>query len=676
MNKWNNPSDIKDELINQMFGKPQNIEETVSNTELSNEEIKIIVNNLLTENLDSEIINDNVYQDLEIFTGNNNDPEQTIFNILDNTHTNIGSKKLKNMLLNPIKDITLLEKRQNIIKRLVKDQNIHQFIDQKLIQFKECEKDLLWLWKDITNDFNQILDMVYIRFNFFKSLNKSETFLRVFNYMKIIFSPVYGLLSPVILFIMPYLYIRFFTNYKISFGVYFRILKTTMFSNPLAIGPFASGGRSKISQYVSICMSILFYIQNVYNSIEVAKNTNKIINELHTKINLIRKILEISKDISEKTHYIFDKEKLNIEISKDIWDPLFTQTPNLFSNKGKILILFQDLLDTKSNLINTIKYIADIDAHNAIANLFNSTKETNAKYCFTEFSSNKVPTFKANNIWNPVLSPDKAITNDIKIGGSMPNNILITGPNAGGKSTIIKSITLAILMAQTFTISSAKECKLTPFSLINTYLNIPDHKGKESLFESEMKRAKNHITKLSSMSKTQLAFVVMDEIFSSTNPEEGMSGGYAIGEKLGQFQNSISIITTHYNYLTKLEETSLFKNYKIPIKRNENNEIIYPYLLKEGFSTQFIALELLKKKGFDTKLVDRAIEVCQEVSKLRSDRRFKKKKKSTTSDSSSSNEDLKQEIKKEIEEVSKKNETIIESEETHISDENIEQTAN
>ena len=121
MSKWNNPSDIKDELMNQMFGKPQNIEETVSNTELSNEEIKIIVNNLLTENLDSEIINDNVYQDLEIFTGNSNDPDQTIFNILDYSHTNVGSKKLKNMLLNPIKDITLLEKRQNIIKRLVKD---------------------------------------------------------------------------------------------------------------------------------------------------------------------------------------------------------------------------------------------------------------------------------------------------------------------------------------------------------------------------------------------------------------------------------------------------------------------------------------------------------------------------------------------------------------------------
>ena len=52
----------------------------------------------------------------------------------------------------------------------------------------------------------------------------------------------------------------------------------------------------------------------------------------------------------------------------------------------------------------------------------------------------------------------------------------------------------------------------------------------------------------------------------------------------------------------------------MPIKRNENNEIEYPlYRLKEGVSDQYIALELLKNKGFDDKLVERAIQVRQDV---------------------------------------------------------------
>ena len=140
---------------------------------------------------------------------------------------------------------------------------------------------------------------------------------------------------------------------------------------------------------------------------------------------------------------------------------------------------------------------------------------------------------------------------------------------------------------------------LTPFSLINTYLNIPDCKGKESLFEAEMYRARNHITDINTLSDGKFSFIVMDEIFSSTNPEEGISGGYAIAEKLASFDNSISIITTHFTYLTNLEKGGKYKNYKIPIERDSSNNICYKYKLVPGVSKQFIALELLKNKGFD-----------------------------------------------------------------------------
>jgi len=150
-------------------------------------------------------------------------------------------------------------------------------------------------------------------------------------------------------------------------------------------------------------------------------------------------------------------------------------------------------------------------------------------------------------------------------------------------------------------------------SLINTYLNIPDCKNKESLFEAEMHRARNHLKNLKELGDHEFSFIVMDEIFSSTNPEEGISGAYAICNKLAEYKNSISVITTHFNYLTKLENSGNYKNYKIPIERNEHNEIVYPYKLQEGASDQHIALELLKKKGFDSDIVDDAILVCEKL---------------------------------------------------------------
>ena len=98
-----------------------------------------------------------------------------------------------------------------------------------------------------------------------------------------------------------------------------------------------------------------------------------------------------------------------------------------------------------------------------------------------------------------------------------PNNILITGPNASGKSTFIKSVVLGVLMAQTISIAPTSEMQLTPFKLLNTYLNIPDAKGRESLFEAEMYRARDHINMVYKLSHDDKEFslVVMDEIFNS-----------------------------------------------------------------------------------------------------------------------------------------------------------------
>ena len=123
----------------------------------------------------------------------------------------------------------------------------------------------------------------------------------------------------------------------------------------------------------------------------------------------------------------------------------------------------------------------------------------------------------------------------------------------------------------------ATKFRLTPFSLITTYLNIPDSKGKESLFEAEVRRSQEYIKTLQKLDKKKFSFVIMDEIFSSTNPEESISGAYAIANTISKYSNSMTVLTTHYSYLSKLEKTGKFRNYKIPITRDENGQIKYLY---------------------------------------------------------------------------------------------------
>ena len=200
---------------------------------------------------------------------------------------------------------------------------------------------------------------------------------------------------------------------------------------------------------------------------------------------------------------------------------------------------------------------------------------------------------------------------------------VITGPNAGGKSTFIKAIIISILFSQTITLSPSKNITLTPFELLSTYLNIPDCKGKESLFEAEMNRSLTYINRLKILDKkNKFSIVVMDEIFNSTNPEEGISGAYAICKKMSSFQNNISIITTHFNYLTKLNKHG-FENYKIKINKI-NNKIIYPYKLQKGISDQFIALELLKQKGFDSEIISESNKIYKKIRKQKKKKKVKK----------------------------------------------------
>ena len=68
------------------------------------------------------------------------------------------------------------------------------------------------------------------------------------------------------------------------------------------------------------------------------------------------------------------------------------------------------------------------------------------------------------------------------------------------------------------------------------------------------------------------------------------------------------------NKLNRTDQLQLAKAYKMPISRNNDDEIVYNYKLEPGVSDQFIALELLKSKGFDKDLVDRAMNICDSLS--------------------------------------------------------------
>ena len=257
--------------------KPKtNMTEILNSDKLKFEDmVKYLQENKLYDN--TTFSNENVYQDLEVYRGLD-DATTSLLSKVNKTSTVFGYLKLVNILNKSTNDVEVLNKRQHSVKQmktLIEEGNTD--IETKLTELKGLERDVLWLLRPKTTEEQSILNGVYFNGRFFNNFNQYEEPLNVYSYFKIYLSPLYGLLSPLVMMVFPYLYLKFFSKVKLDFAMYVKILKMSLFGSPLSFLGGSSAPRSKISKYFSFFLSIIFYIQNLMNSISVSVNTNKII---------------------------------------------------------------------------------------------------------------------------------------------------------------------------------------------------------------------------------------------------------------------------------------------------------------------------------------------------------------------------------------------------------------
>ena len=598
-------NDIQDDLSNKL--------ESIENPNISIEDLTHIMGNSIEHSTYNVHINDNVYQDLEIFRMENA--------VYSKCLTIYGKYYLKQILSNPTVDISTLLKRQNTIKSLIKSPNILTAVSEKLQLLHNQESHIIWFWNQ-SDDINTIYDMVY--FNIYdwkiinKSINSNQFILQMINFYKIFIHPSLTMFIPILTIILPFILIKLMGR-DIPIKQFINLLRQ-MFANVLG-GNVIMSNKTKFTTLLCSGTWLFLYFQSVYSSCSSAYYTHKIINLLHQKINYVSQLLSTVKEISRITNIPTMSDNF---LSAICDNEIFQGEPGWTTNKGVILGTYFQINDNISVIIPYLKYIAEIDFYISMAKLYTETSE---KICYVEYLENrKRPEIKIKGLWDIFLLDKKIVVNDLDLRHT--KNLLITGPNAGGKSTYIKSIAISVLMAQTIGLAPCEEMQMTPFNIINTYLNIPDCPGKSSLFEAEMYRAKEHLDMIKDASKVgKFAFVIMDEIFSSTNYVEGFAAAYAIIKKLISYKNSVSIITTHYTDLTRLENDTMkvtekhkrkyaIKNWKLTCEHGiDDGSLKYSYKVQRGISKQYVALDILKKNNFDSEIINDAINVAKTCQK-------------------------------------------------------------
>ena len=263
------------------------------------------------------------------------------------------------------------------------------------------------------------------------------------------------------------------------------------------------------------------------------------------------------------------------------------------------MVFHLDLIQFNRMLKEVRNHIADIDRMLSIVGMteamiaIGAFREGNPDNCIPEFISK--PQLKAVNLYHPLL--ETPIKNNFETNKS----ILITGSNASGKSTFLKTVALNQILAQTIHTCLADLYQTFFFRVISSMSLRDDIQEGDSYYMVEIKALKRIMDEITKEEAPVLCFV--DEVLRGTNTVERIAASVQILQSLSS-QNCLCFAATHDIELTHLLE-HIYANYHFE-EEIENNDIFFSYKIMNGRARTRNAIKLLGIMGYDKSIIEDA----------------------------------------------------------------------
>jgi DNA mismatch repair protein MutS len=181
--------------------------------------------------------------------------------------------------------------------------------------------------------------------------------------------------------------------------------------------------------------------------------------------------------------------------------------------------------------------------------------------------------------------------------------MIITGPNASGKTTYIKMTAINIILSQQIGCGYYKNCSITPFTNIHSYINIPDTSERDSLFQAESRRCKSIIDAIDDSPINSKHFCIFDELYTGTTPESSSKASYSFLAYICKRNNVKFLMTTHYkDVCKKLKKMNNIKNYMMDVVETHDG-ISYSYKIVKGISKIDGAVHVLNEMNYPSEIV-------------------------------------------------------------------------
>lgn len=573
MNKYNN-------ILNLYYN---NLLTNYSDNYINN--YQLVINYLIKLQKNNKInktnnYNFNLLEDLDIFNVDG------ICDKLISTQSIIGKILFQKQLINLQNNKLTLTNKQTIIKKWIHKKITLLDYVKLFNQLSKKEDDILWFLKEPTEELNELLNNLYFKSSYLKWMNSNYYLQKFMLIYKIYLAPVNIIVIPIIsLIILPYVIIRFMYKIPIGLKFYYNILK-------ILLSKFSILNNFSNNKFHSLLALFSFstYLYEGYRNIMYSIKLKKIINMLGKRIQSLQLLTNILNKVNtpEIRELLTDKQLTKLD------DILKYKIINIIKSSKKdtdIVINYSKIRELKDELFQIYKFIGSIEVIVSNCITFMRYNKNKNKLNFAEYTNDNLV---IENFWHPIIDDTKIVTNSVKMDKQLIN--IVTGPNSGGKSIIIKSILINVLLAQTLTFSPCKLIKINPFQIVESYISTPDIVGFKSLFEAEIYRVKDFINKLELLNKNKKentrSLIIMDELFNSTNYDEGLLASLTILKLLKKYPNNLAFITTHYHKLADiLDKDDLVTNYCV-----NYNEITktFNYKLNKGINKQKLALQLIK----------------------------------------------------------------------------------
>ena len=292
--------------------------------------------------------------------------------------------------------------------------------------------------------------------------------------------------------------------------------------------------------------------------------------------------------------------------------------------------LFQKLRDETLREIEPIQQTADAIA---VLDVLCALAETARlfRYCRPELNDSLRLVIKDGR--HPVLDQnlvdEKFVPNDTELDGQTIRMAIVTGPNMAGKSTYIRQVALIVLMAQIGSFVPAESAEVGLVDRIFTRVGASDDLARgQSTFMVEMNETANIVN-----NATERSLVILDEIGRGTSTFDGLSIAWSVAEFLYDKIKARTLFATHYHELTKLaEDRKGVCNLNVAV-REWNEQIIFLRKIIPGGADKSYGIQVARLAGLPKDILDRAKEILAHLeSSSRAEaepkRRGKKAKKS------------------------------------------------